>query len=111
MRASRPQHPANDPLPGLVDSHPRQSHISALTGSLTECTAGNSRLQMIRLRFRFVVVCWAAALAALSLLPTAPAQAAGAMQISWEVRNRFRLFKEERDFLLHVEAMRGRSIL
>jgi lysophospholipase L1-like esterase len=33
------------------------------------------------------------------------------MQISWEVRNRFRLFREERDFLLHVESARGRSIL
>src|SRR6201991_3712169 len=33
------------------------------------------------------------------------------MQISWEVRNRFRLFKEERDFKLQVEALSGRSIL
>jgi hypothetical protein len=33
------------------------------------------------------------------------------LQISWEVRNRFRLFREERDFQLHVEAERGRSIL
>ena len=33
------------------------------------------------------------------------------MQISWEVRNRFRLFREERDFLLHTEGARGRSIL
>ena len=33
------------------------------------------------------------------------------MQISWEVRNRFRLFREERDFLLHVESSRNRSIL
>ena len=33
------------------------------------------------------------------------------MQISWEVRNRFRLFREERDFLLHVESARDRSIL
>src|SRR5712672_801235 len=36
---------------------------------------------------------------------------AGPMQISWEVRNRFRLFREERDFALHVESARGRSIL
>jgi hypothetical protein len=43
---------------------------------------------------------------------TAPAPAQDApMQISWEVRNRFRLFREERDFLLHVENERGRSIL
>jgi hypothetical protein len=33
------------------------------------------------------------------------------MQITWEVKNRFRLFREERDFQLHVEAERRRSIL
>lgn len=33
------------------------------------------------------------------------------MQISWEVRNRFRLFREERDFLLHSDNGRGRSVL
>lgn len=33
------------------------------------------------------------------------------MQISWEVRNRFRLFREERDFLLHTDSARGRSVL
>ena len=44
---------------------------------------------------------WAAAQTA----PDAP------MQISWEVRNRFRLFREERDFLLHTDSARGRSIL
>jgi lysophospholipase L1-like esterase len=33
------------------------------------------------------------------------------LQISWEVRNRFRLFREERDFLLHVDSGRGRSVL
>ncbi|CCD84501.1 conserved exported hypothetical protein [Bradyrhizobium sp. ORS 285] len=33
------------------------------------------------------------------------------LQISWEVRNRFRLFREERDFLLHLESTRDRSIL
>ncbi|MBA4038621.1 MAG: hypothetical protein C0480_28870, partial [Bradyrhizobium sp.] len=35
----------------------------------------------------------------------------GQLQISWEVRNRFRLFREERDFLLHAEVGRGRSVL
>src|SRR5450755_1764822 len=35
----------------------------------------------------------------------------GALRISWEVRNRFRLFREERDFLLHAESGRDRSIL
>ena len=50
-------------------------------------------------------------------VPVSPAaaQTAGSMQIpmqiSWEVRNRFRLFREERDFLLHVEAGRGRNVL
>jgi lysophospholipase L1-like esterase len=44
-------------------------------------------------------------------LESATAQGAGAMQITWEVRNRFRLFREERDFLLHVENARNRSIL
>lgn len=33
------------------------------------------------------------------------------IQISWEVRNRFRLFREERDFQLHVDAMAGRGVL
>jgi hypothetical protein len=34
-----------------------------------------------------------------------------AMQISWQVRNRFRLFREERDFLLHTDSARNRSVL
>ncbi|HEU4805605.1 MAG TPA: hypothetical protein VFS91_07335, partial [Nitrobacter sp.] len=38
-------------------------------------------------------------------------QAAGGMEISWEVRNRFRLFREERDFQIHVAAERNQSIL
>lgn len=41
----------------------------------------------------------------------AAAQTADSLQISWEVRNRFRLFREERDFLLHVDAGRGRNVL
>jgi hypothetical protein len=41
----------------------------------------------------------------------AAAQTAGPLQISWEVRNRFRLFREERDFALHVDAARGRTVL
>ena len=36
---------------------------------------------------------------------------AAPLQISWEVRNRFRLFREERDFQLQAEAMRSGSIL
>ncbi|MBR1142290.1 hypothetical protein [Bradyrhizobium sp. AUGA SZCCT0431] len=53
----------------------------------------------------------AGALAALSPPPAEAQIAQGAMQISWEVRNRFRLFREERDFLLHAETGRGRSVL
>jgi lysophospholipase L1-like esterase len=47
------------------------------------------------------------------LAAPAAAQSApdAAMQISWEVRNRFRLFREERDFLLHTDSARGRSVL
>jgi hypothetical protein len=49
----------------------------------------------------------------LSALPAfrAEAQTAAPLQISWEVRNRFRLFREERDFQLHVDAGRGRTVL
>jgi lysophospholipase L1-like esterase len=77
---------------------------------------------MVRIPFRSIVpgALLVGALAAL------PAQSAAAqtipdasiqttpdapMQISWEVRNRFRLFREERDFLLHTDSARGRSIL
>ena len=53
--------------------------------------------------------------AMLAGLPTSAAQAQdpgyGSLQISWEVRNRFRLFREERDFLLHLESGSGRSVL
>jgi lysophospholipase L1-like esterase len=41
----------------------------------------------------------------------APTALDAPMQISWEVRNRFRLFREERDFLLHTDSAQGRSIL
>src|SRR3981081_538799 len=57
----------------------------------------------------------AAAQAAPAAAQGAPASAQGApdapMQISWEVRNRFRLVREERDFLLHAASARGRIIL
>lgn len=42
--------------------------------------------------------------------PPAP-QLSTAMQISWEVRNRFRLFREERDFQIHAASLSGRTIL
>lgn len=52
-----------------------------------------------------------ALLSALAATPAAaqPTNAQG-LSISWEVQNRFRLFREARDFALHVEALKGRSI-
>jgi len=42
---------------------------------------------------------------------TAQSATDSSLQISWEVRNRFRLFREERDFQLQVEALRNGSVL
>ncbi|MBO0758081.1 MAG: hypothetical protein J2P54_19720, partial [Bradyrhizobiaceae bacterium] len=39
------------------------------------------------------------------------AQSSGELHIVWEVKNRFRLFREEKDFQLQVDALAGRSIL
>jgi hypothetical protein len=74
---------------------------------------GHKAFSMMRIRPRSFALLCAAMLAVLALADVHDAQAAsrGAMQISWEVRNRFRLFKEERDFTLHVEAARNGSIL
>jgi hypothetical protein len=69
---------------------------------------------MIRMCLRLIV---GAALLAGTLLelPVRPAiahaNADAPMQISWEVRNRFRLFREERDFQLHVDAAKNGGIL
>ena len=60
----------------------------------------------ILLRSMLSVALVAGALAGIST-SAAQAQTAGGygpLQISWEVRNRFRLFREERDFLLHAES-------
>ncbi len=76
---------------------------------------------MVRIQLRSIIACTLLA-GALAALParwvaaqTAPEAVQGApdkpMQISWEVRNRFRLFREERDFLLHAESAQGRSVL
>jgi lysophospholipase L1-like esterase len=92
------------------------------------CPTNNVKGAMIRIRLRSIILSapllgalamlpagWLAAQTAPAATPGAAAQAApatdAAMQISWEVRNRFRLFREERDFLLHVESARGRGIL
>src|SRR6201984_774674 len=70
---------------------------------------------MVRFSLRAVLL--GALIAGALVIPQtgrAAAQGAAAdapMQITWEVRNRFRLFREERDFQLHVEALRDRSIL
>jgi lysophospholipase L1-like esterase len=81
----------------------------------------NVKRIMVRIRLRSMIAS-ALLVAALVALPTQWAAAQGApaagqdtldapMQISWEVRNRFRLFREERDFLLHTDGARGRSVL
>ena len=61
-------------------------------------------------RLRRLLIRSALLLAAFGALPAdwAAAQSAanGPMQISWEVRNRFRLFREERDFKLHADTAR-----
>jgi lysophospholipase L1-like esterase len=81
----------------------------------------NVKRAMARIHLRSTIACallmgTMAALpapkAAAQTSPTAvPASPDAPMQISWEVRNRFRLFREERDFLLHTDSARGRSIL
>jgi lysophospholipase L1-like esterase len=80
----------------------------------------NVKRLMARIHLRLIIVCalLAGTLAALpaqwaaAQTPSAAMQGAPdtPMQISWQVRNRFRLFREERDFLLHTDSARG-SIL
>jgi hypothetical protein len=74
---------------------------------------------MIRIHIRSIIACVLLA-AALGVLPARSALAqitpdtsaqSAPMQISWEVRNRFRLFREERDFLLHSDSAQSGSIL
>ena len=74
---------------------------------------------MIRIQPIFNLVPAVLLLASLCAFPTPRAAAQTApdagvqtpMQISWEVRNRFRLFREERDFLIHAETLRNQSVL
>ncbi|HEY2136214.1 MAG TPA: hypothetical protein VGH49_10015 [Xanthobacteraceae bacterium] len=44
-------------------------------------------------------------------LSVAPTEAQSDAGISWEVRNRFRLFRDEKDFNRHLAATSGRTIL
>jgi lysophospholipase L1-like esterase len=69
---------------------------------------------MIQIVLRVIIpaVLLAATLAGWPLPPAAAQTTSDAtLRISWEVRNRFRLFREERDFQLHVDSARGRSVL
>ena len=71
----------------------------------------NVKRRMLRFHFRLLVPYLLLA-AVLTGLPLEWAAAQDApMQISWEVRNRFRLFREERDFQLQVDSDRAGSIL
>ncbi len=75
------------------------------------------RIQLISIILCALFACNTAPAAAQTPLAPAVTQAApmqasdGSMQISWEVRNRFRLFREERDFLLQTDSARAGSIL
>ena len=85
------------------------------TGYSYFCPNSNVIQAMIRFVLNPTIPAALLIVGALTTWPThkTAAQTAGdePMQISWEVKNRFRLFHEERDFQLHVEAARGRSIL
>jgi hypothetical protein len=51
-------------------------------------------------------------LAQVSILPPAPApEAAADVTVVWEVKNRFRLFRDEKDFRRHVAAAQAGSVL
>ena len=67
---------------------------------------------MTRIRIAPTLTRIALLVAALCALPAAWAAAQGAapMQISWEVRNRSRLLREERDFHLDVDSPRNRRV-
>ena len=74
--------------------------------------------RVIRLSLLIAALGGAMASAAAAQTPLVPPSVAQpvpqlttAMQISWEVRNRFRLFREERDFQLHIASLGGRTIL
>jgi hypothetical protein len=66
---------------------------------------------MARIPFRSMFVAVLLALAFSGEWAEAQTAPDSPLQLSWEVRNRFRLFREERDFLLQTDAGRGRSVL
>jgi len=64
------------------------------------------------MRILLVLACAAALLGGFLDHPAAAqSAAAGQLGIEWEVKNRFRLFRSERDFERHVAAMRGDGVL
>jgi hypothetical protein len=76
---------------------------------------GDIQHAMTAIRIKRTLIRFALLLGAFGALPigwaAAQTAATGPMQISWEVRNRFRLFREERDFQLHADTLRNRSVL
>jgi lysophospholipase L1-like esterase len=71
------------------------------------CLIADVKPAMAKIPFRSMM--FAALLALTCQTQWAKAQRASEtpLQISWEVRNRFRLFREERDFRLHTDSARG----
>jgi lysophospholipase L1-like esterase len=55
--------------------------------------------------------CGSAASAQIPSPPTTRPATDGQLRIDWEVKNRFRLFREEKDFQHHVAAYRGDGVL
>ncbi len=68
-------------------------------------------IKSLVVRFCVLLAALLAAVAGLAPAPVFAQASDSSLQISWEVRNRFRLFREERDFQLQVDAMRGGSVL
>jgi hypothetical protein len=69
---------------------------------------------MLRAAMAAVLVVFSAipVAAQVSILPPAPAtEAATDISVAWQVRNRFRLFRDEKDFRRHVAAAQAGSIL
>jgi lysophospholipase L1-like esterase len=75
------------------------------------CLSDRIKPTMLKIPFRSLFSATLLVLALSTQWAEAQTATSAPLQISWEVRNRFRLFREERDFLLQVDAGRGRSVL
>ena len=62
-------------------------------------------------RFSVFAACATAALASWAGESRAQFAPEANYRVVWEVKNRFRLFREEKDFALHADALQGQSIL